>query len=40
VLREGIMVTNLPFGEHLTLTSYEDHSEVDPSDDLKREMAL
>ncbi|KAI5449441.1 rRNA-processing protein EBP2 [Naganishia albida] len=40
VLREGIMVTNMPFGEHLTLTSYEDHSEVDPSDDLKREMAF
>lgn len=34
------MVTNMPFGEHLMLTSYEDHSEVDPSDDLKREMAL
>lgn len=34
------MVTNLPFGEHLTLTAHEDHSEVDPSDDLKRELAL
>ncbi|KAJ9096075.1 hypothetical protein QFC21_005440 [Naganishia friedmannii] len=40
VLREGIMVSNLPFGEHLTLTSHEDHSEVDPSDDLKRELAF
>lgn len=30
----------MPFGEHLTLTTRETLEDVDPNDDLKREVAL
>lgn len=40
VLREQLAITPTPFVEHLTLTTREDHDEVDAGDDLTRELAL